>query len=157
MLSSSLEAAASSSLWAPYIAFEKKEVPIIIKKGSTVSTYMSSSTNHFCCCELFSATNFGPQDMEVEHLTSLAGYGPVRQDWKILFRLIVVREKYSSDRTWTVISWVAEQASWLALSQPNTPYIIQVWWKKKLAYIIRSRLGFFLREKSYTSCCAFQV
>ena len=49
-------------------------------------------------------------------------YGPVRQDWKILFRLIVVREKYCSGRTWTVILWVAEQASRLALSQPNTPF-----------------------------------
>jgi hypothetical protein len=31
------------------------------------------STNLFCCCELFSAINIGPQDMEVEHLTLLAG------------------------------------------------------------------------------------
>ena len=43
-----------------------------------------------------------------------AKQGPVRQDWKILFRLIVVREKYCSDMMWTVISW----GGWPVSHQP---------------------------------------
>ena len=54
-------------------------------------------------------------------ISSLLDDEPVRQDWKILFRLIVVREKYCSGRTWTVISW----GRWPA-SQPNTAEILRI-------------------------------
>ena len=40
---------------------------------------------------------------------------------KILFRLIVVREKYCSGRTWIVISCDNKPASQQAISQPNSP------------------------------------
>jgi len=36
---------------------------------------------------------------------------------------MVVREKYSSNRTWTVISWVTEPAGQPAISQPNGLYV----------------------------------
>ena len=52
--------------------------------------------------------------IEKSPYNGLVHIGPVLQDWKILFRLIVVREKYCSGRTWTMISWGREPAS-----QPN--------------------------------------